>query len=382
MQEIKLGKVYKTKRNGKDYYRCDAVVETKPKPFRKSFGSLKRYEVLEKRDAWVEKYKDLKFEDNDGFGYLFKLWVYTVKKRKISGVSLKPYITSYNKRIKDYFIADIKIVEIDNKDAEAYIEELKKDNTLPSIKKTLTHINSFFKYAIENRIVKFNPFVSIEIKTTAKKRDAYTSEEQKIILENLDYQDPVELVIYTALVAGLRLGECLGLTIDDFKNGGLDINKQYNLVCEIIDDKEVYSYEVIDLKTESSERFVPLPAQACSIIEDRILKIKELNLKSGFKYNPDNLLFCDENGKHIEIKRPTRRLKKICKDNNIEYKTLHSLRHTYITRLAESKVQPKVAQALAGHKDFNTTMNVYTHVHDNIKKEAIEIIDDLKVFNI
>ncbi|CDZ74834.1 Integrase family protein [Peptoniphilus sp. ING2-D1G] len=381
MQEIKLGSVYKTKRNGKDYFRCDATIKTDTKSIRKSFGSLKRYLALEKRDNWIEKYKDLIIQDNDSFGSMFYSWIVNVKQDNILGVSLKPYITTYSKRIKDYLIAKMKTADISNLDAQIYIKQLKETNSLATVKRTLSHINSFFLYATKNRMVKFNPFSTITIKNNFKKRQAYTIEEQKIILDNLNYEDPVDLVIYTSLVAGLRLGECLGLNIDDFRDDGLNIDKQYNISYKNENNKQIAIYIVRDLKTQASHRFIPLPKQACEIIKKRITKIKELNLKTGFEYDPDNILFCDK-GKHIEIKRPTRRLKRLCEENNIEYKTFHALRHTYLTRLAESEISPKIAQALAGHEDFSTTMNVYTHVQDEIKKQAVSKLDNLKVFNI
>ena len=44
------------------------------------------------------------------------------------------------------------------------------------------------------------------------------------------------------------------------------------------------------------------------------------------------------------------------------YRNFHSLRHTYATRLFENNVPIKTVQALLGHKDIATTMNIYTHV--------------------
>ncbi|WP_410497288.1 tyrosine-type recombinase/integrase [Cellulosilyticum sp. ST5] len=46
----------------------------------------------------------------------------------------------------------------------------------------------------------------------------------------------------------------------------------------------------------------------------------------------------------------------------LPYRNFHSLRHTYATRLFENNVPLKTVQALLGHKDIATTMNIYTHV--------------------
>ncbi|MDU5807368.1 MAG: tyrosine-type recombinase/integrase [Peptoniphilus harei] len=60
----------------------------------------------------------------------------------------------------------------------------------------------------------------------------------------------------------------------------------------------------------------------------------------------------------------------------------HALRHTYITRLAENNIQPKIAQVLAGHSDYSTTMNVYTHISDLQKQKAIDVITNNNVFSL
>lgn len=47
---------------------------------------------------------------------------------------------------------------------------------------------------------------------------------------------------------------------------------------------------------------------------------------------------------------------------------LHDLRHTFITRCAESGINVNVTQALAGHSDVKMTLRIYTHVSDDFKQ--------------
>ncbi len=69
--------------------------------------------------------------------------------------------------------------------------------------------------------------------------------------------------------------------------------------------------------------------------------------------------------------------KRILTKAQVPYKKFHSLRHTYATRLFEANVPIKTVQKLLGHGDMSTTMNIYTHVMDNVKVEAVEKINDL-----
>ena len=50
----------------------------------------------------------------------------------------------------------------------------------------------------------------------------------------------------------------------------------------------------------------------------------------------------------------------------------HSLRHTFTTRLFENGVNIKVIQEILGHADFDTTMNIYTHITQDMKKSEFD----------
>lgn len=50
----------------------------------------------------------------------------------------------------------------------------------------------------------------------------------------------------------------------------------------------------------------------------------------------------------------------------------HSLRHTFTTCLFESGINSKVIQEILVHADFDTTMNIYTHITQEMKKSEFE----------
>ena len=51
--------------------------------------------------------------------------------------------------------------------------------------------------------------------------------------------------------------------------------------------------------------------------------------------------------------------------------TFHSLRHTFITLLAESNIHPKTLQELARHSDLETTLRYYVHFKEQTSINAI-----------
>lgn len=52
----------------------------------------------------------------------------------------------------------------------------------------------------------------------------------------------------------------------------------------------------------------------------------------------------------------------------------HALRHTFITRLAEANVHPKVLQQLAGHASLETTLGFYVHFRRDDEHSAVALL--------
>jgi integrase len=50
----------------------------------------------------------------------------------------------------------------------------------------------------------------------------------------------------------------------------------------------------------------------------------------------------------------------------------HSFRHSHATLLSETGQSLKTAQAILGHSDLETTLNVYTHAIPESQRRAIE----------
>ena len=50
----------------------------------------------------------------------------------------------------------------------------------------------------------------------------------------------------------------------------------------------------------------------------------------------------------------------------------HSLRHTFCTRLCERETNLKIIQSIMGHKDIQTTMDIYAEATEEKKQESFE----------
>lgn len=54
---------------------------------------------------------------------------------------------------------------------------------------------------------------------------------------------------------------------------------------------------------------------------------------------------------------------------------MHELRHSYLTALTRAGIHPRVMQELAGHANSQITMDIYTHVNMDGKREAAEVLE-------
>lgn len=66
--------------------------------------------------------------------------------------------------------------------------------------------------------------------------------------------------------------------------------------------------------------------------------------------------------------------KRVCRRAGLDDVTLHTLRHTFASRLAQADVQPTVIQQLLGHGSLQVTMR-YAHLAPQNLRNAVDVID-------
>lgn len=191
------------------------------------------------------------------------------------------------------------------------------------------YVGQLFKKAHALGIIKKNPFEQVELKKhTAEKRCALTIEEQAAFL-NAAKSCVHHLLFRFLLSTGLRIGEALALTPEDFKNGTVTVSKD----IVFIDGKQI----VQPPKSKAGNRTVPVPADIFSELSKR-----KTARVFPIGYNTVRLAF-----------------RRVSKAVGFQV-TAHILRHTYATRLEEAGIPPKIQQYLLGHAKVDTSQNIYT----------------------
>lgn len=96
-------------------------------------------------------------------------------------------------------------------------------------------------------------------------------------------------------------------------------------------------------------------------MDSMVIYILKMALEE-FIPNPNNLLFCRENGDLINEGASNSAFKRFCKKHNItkgKDVNQHMLRHSFATRKIEGGMPAQVLMVILGHKDVSVTLNTY-----------------------
>lgn len=236
----------------------------------------------------------------------------------------------------------------------------------------LSVIERIFKYAVLIDIVPANPFDKV-IRPKSKpvsKRDNYLSKEElNDFLElarnaSLAYFWPlVHLLSYT----GLREGEALALKWSD-----IDLeNKRISIAKTVA---RIHGKQIIQSpKTKTSIRTVLIDNMTLSILK----KWKKDQIKIYFKNGKhfegdDNFVFTNESADWVQTQNFTRYFKRFIQDHGLKAITPHGLRHTHASLLFAAKVDPKSISDRLGHSSVKITLDLYTHIADEQRTDAID----------
>lgn len=352
------------------------------KPIRKHLYGRTNKELDEKINAIrisLGKGLDISAQENT-FSVWAEHWLKT-KKTQVGNSQYTHYVTYVNylnNYIGDTPVKDIRLIHIQTVINDLY--EKNPNTGKPSSKKTLKEIRStakqIFEFAIDNKVLDYNPTVRVKIPKEAseEEREAISEEQQKWITEMPHEMQTAAMIM---LYAGLRRGELLPLLWDDidFTKKTITVNK----AVDLSDDKAILK----GTKTKAGNREVIMP----EILVDYLKKIKKKNglvcpSKKDKMYTATqwkrawNSYLYDLDLKYGDNKDRKSKFDKRYKGISIDRITPHMLRHTYCTNLILSGVTPMTVQKQMGHANIQVTLEIYTHITQEFKENDMNKYND------
>ena len=253
----------------------------------------------------------------------------------------------------------------------AFIEHIYGNERLsPSYQKKII---SIFKTAIRS-IVKEDPDARILLesiklpKTEASPIEAFSVDEQRRIEQVLTRSiDEKAFGLMLCFYSGLRLGELGALKFKDldFDTNMLTVSSTLMRVKNFNSTNNRTCLFVGKPKNRSSMRKIPLPDFLCVIGKA---------LKDSYK---STCYILSGSEKPLDPRCYQRYYKTVLKKAKVEYRKLHTVRHTFATRALEMGVDIKTLSDLLGHSNAINTLNIYAHSLMEHKKSAIAKLDML-----
>jgi integrase len=166
------------------------------------------------------------------------------------------------------------------------------------------------------------------------------------------------------LNTGLRPGEALALQRKDvdLKKRTVKVNKTY-----LEKEKKIQN----STKTLSSKRIVPIPSDTVKLLKQYMLKQP--------KKDPEDPLFQTETGRRPTQSYLRKRFRFAGDAIKCNWVNLHTMRHTYASRLFQKKIDIKVISKLLGHKKVSTTYDIYVHLIDDVVKKSVKVLNTGKL---
>lgn len=309
------------------------ITVTKPNKTRAT--EKEAYEELqEKIKKALNNDEENKLPSKIGF---YKKEFFKMKKNEISYSTYKSYRTALN-----YIDDDEEISNITKITYEKKLIELKERLSPNNVKLTKTIFNIFFKFIKKYYISEFDVVLEFKLnkeekfieKTKIKYIETHLIQET---LDSIDHETTRDFVT-VQLLTGLRAGELLALTLKDIDidSKTLQVNKTRHSNGDVTAPKTISSYRTIE-------------------IDDKVISILIKHASSAPYIFSTNLSTLGHNLRKLNL-------------------STHMFRHTHVALLVEAGVPIKVISERLGHSKVDTTLNIYTHVTENMKLDLREKI--------
>lgn len=340
------------------------------KPVRRSLYGATQKEVRQKMTAVLRELDRGTYQtpNKTTVAAWFREWLDVFCTNKVKLLTLQ----SYEGIVKNHIVPAIGSLELQAVKG-THIQKIYNTMTTAGLSgKTVKNVSAVlhkaFSVALKQGMISANPCEGAELpKTVRHEITPLTDEEIPRFLEAID-ASPMRNAYALCLFAGLREGECLGLSWNqvDFQQGRIRVSQQLQK-----EKKKGGGYYIAPSPKNSKARTIEPPPIAFKYLQAERVKQLENRLAAGPMWsNPDDLVFTNETGGHYAISTFYKRFKRIAAAIGRPDARPHDLRHTTATVAIASGADVKSVQDMLGHATASFTLNVYTHTAEQMMKDT------------
>ena len=304
------------------------------------------------------------------FGEWMELWYKTYSKPHIRLTTQ----LCYENRIYLHIIpsiGEIPLNKLTQSDLQKFYADLKKNGRKSKVERYGTGVSdrlvrschatcrTALQKAVDEKLISVNPAIGCKLPPKkAQEMQVLTHEEMRRFLIQSKQDDFYELALLE-LATGMRRGEICALKWSDldFETGALRIQRQaYHVDHGVV---------ISEPKTKQSCRSIILPPSVLNVLRQYREAVDSewmfpSPVKEGEPLNPNGVY---------------RKMVKILDRAQCKRVRFHDLRHTFATTALEHGMDIKTLSAIIGHVSSATTLDIYSHITDEMQANAANKIE-------
>ncbi len=285
-------------------------------------------------------------------------WLDGLRAGHITNRSGDPYkpgaIRGYDRNLRlrvTPVLGERRLSEITTQDVQVLVDGLVKKGLEPAtIDSALTPLKALYRRALARGEVRVNPTVGIE-------KPAVRSKAKRVVLPGdaeamIRALDSDERALWaTAVYAGLRLGELIGLRRQDIDlaTGVLRVRRGWDML-----DGEIAP------KSRQGRRDVPIAAVLRDYLDELLLQAPD-----------ENHVF----GRPEWVARAGRRARERWEARGLPVLTMHECRHVYASHAIAAGINAKTLSTYMGHANIAITFDLYGHLMPGDEAQAVSLLD-------
>ena len=268
-------------------------------------------------------------------------------------------------------IGEIPLNKLTQSDLQKFYADLKKNGRKSKVERYGTGVSdrlvrschatcrTALQKAVDEKLISVNPAIGCKLPPKkAQEMQVLTHEEMRRFLIQSKQDDFYELALLE-LATGMRRGEICALKWSDldFETGALRIQRQaYHVDHGVV---------ISEPKTKQSCRSIILPPSVLNVLRQNRETVDSewmfpSPVKEGEPLNPNGVY---------------RKMVKILDRAQCKRVRFHDLRHTFATTALEHGMDIKTLSAIIGHVSSATTLDIYSHITDDMQANAANKIE-------
>lgn len=296
-----------------------------------------------------------------------EVWFSEVVGRSAKPTTLSSYRWIFSKYILPS-LGKVKVNALKPAQVQSFINQMDDKGYAPeTTRNAYRRLRSMMETAVLWRLASFNPCNGVRLPRNKEQSGSVLNVQQGVRLLYLMRDERFELVYWLGALLLLRRGELCGLRWED-------VDWEQRTIKVVQQVAMVNNRPVIQSTKNDTERTLPLTDRLIEGLKKRYGEMEEERQFMAERWQENGLIFPSTIGTPLSPRNLSRHLESI-RGDELKEATLHSLRRTGATLMAELEVLPYVIREILGHISTGNVTERYTRANLTSMRLAVEKLE-------